>query len=289
MHWMLRGGLAALLVPLALLGAARPAAATQAIDGCTGVLEPDATTGVIVVDRPGVWCLSHDHVATLSSTNRRYIKIKASDVTLDCRGHRIDFAGGYNYPWAVDGYGQQRVTVRNCTVRGFNVGLAMGAPTLEQGDFLVEDNVIIGSDRAIEINGTRTIVRRNRLYDSGVDVPLVVSNGSAQVIDNLIDGVGDSPFVLWMNVYGHGEIRGNVIRNIPPGTDFSQNTNAIYVTQGDYAAVAPVWIRDNVLVGTQYNRAFSGGPEVRFANNIITGFTAVTNNGTDAGGNDVSP
>lgn len=286
---LLRGWLAAALVPLALLCAASPAAATPSLDACSRIVTPDAVTGAVVIDTPGTWCLDRDHAPVLTSANKRFIQVNSDDVTLDCRGHRVTFAGTYSEPWAISANGRQRIVVRNCIIRGFWLGIELDAATLDQGDFLVEDNLFIGGGRSIAINGTRSMVRRNRILDSIHEVPMTVSNGVVDVVDNVIDGVVDAPFVLWMNAFDGGEIRGNTIRNIPAG-GFGQLTEALYISQSAIGTHAAVWIHDNVLVGTTETQGIlCDSASTRFSGNLINGFTVASSTCTDAGENDITP
>ena len=268
--------------------APRIALATPGLDACTGVVEPDAN-GVVAIDQPGTWCLDRDHVAVLSSTYRRYIEILADDVTLDCRGHRLTFGGGYSEPRAITGNGHRRIVVRNCDVRGVWLGVSLAASSLAEGEFVVEDNTFRGNSRSIEVNGAHSVIRRNRIYDSSGEVVLVASNGGPMVIDNLIDGVSATPFVLWVIAYDGGEVRGNTIRNVPAGDMFNIH-DTVRIGDSGLNPGRPVTVRDNVIVGSPYTRGIAcESPTVHLVDNVITGVAEAYSGCTDAGDNDISP
>ena len=290
---LLRGLLPALLALSAFAGGARPALATPGLEACTGVVTPDAN-GLIGIATPGTWCLDQDFaVSTLSSTNRYFISITSDDVTLDCRGHRIEFTGSYAEPRAVKANQKHHVAVRNCDIRGFWLGITLHSSGLATGDYLVEDNLFVGNERSIEIGGNRSLVRRNRILDSVGAPVLVISYGGNDVLDNLIDGVATGQFALWVVDTTGGRIRGNTIRGLPPGTvDHPFEAINIGGSSPDSEPRMYMQVSDNVLVGGPLTKGVEclTHPSAKVADNVITGFTVpVDATCLDAGDNDISP
>jgi hypothetical protein len=283
----LRGlSLSALLAAASVAPA--PAAATPPYDGCTGFVEPDAT-GHVFIAQPGVWCLDRDHVAVVDNDNETYIRINANDVVLDCRGHRIVFGSGDQYPLGVDANNRERTVVRNCEFRGFDWAVVLQAPSVSTGDFLVEDNTFHGNGRAINVNGARSTVRRNRILGTVDEVAIQVGYGNNAVVDNLIDGVSGASFVVWLNADRGGEFRGNTIRGLE--ACYPGNTcDTVRVMGTPETPGISFSFRDNVLVGTERLRAVAcDSPAVHLENNVISGFPAENTGCTDAGDNDITP
>ncbi|MGH8028810.1 MAG: right-handed parallel beta-helix repeat-containing protein [Arenimonas sp.] len=294
-----RVALTPLLATLLLFASAalpRIALATPSLDGCTGVLhlhEP-ASEGV-VVDTPGVWCLDQDLVTDVDAVDGVIVMITvaAEDVTIDCRGHRIEFLGNADVSRGVSTFDyRHRTVIRNCDVRGFSNAIAAGG-----ADYLIEDNLVqasrpslYGDGTAIQGYGTGTI-RNNRIHDA---ISLGIgATDSAQVTGNLIDGVSGTSD--WSEAIGievqsadAAEIRGNTIRGLSSG-EASQIFGVIVDSQG---GSAPSHVIDNVLVHDG-----SIGPigifcpgQAHLIDNVIDGFYAPLVSGcVDAGDNDISP
>jgi hypothetical protein len=244
-----------------------------------------------------VWCLDGDWLATdLVEEEPMVVRITASDVTLDCRGHLIEYTGGDAFPIGVYTVaGAHRTIVRNCRFRGFAQAITVIS---RSGAFLIEDNVVESSRPGFSQQSTsiiglgRGIVRRNRVTDAR-DLGIGVE-GSVDVIDNLIDGVdGD----------GENPVHGISVNSalVPGGAEISGNT----LRRLDAAGVPPVgvslgWgdagrltIRDNVLVGdgAPGSVAFdcAGTTVARVADNVVTGYATLTSGCHDSGENDISP
>jgi nitrous oxidase accessory protein NosD len=295
---------AALVVALALgsLGATMPgtAHATPSKDGCTGILQvdPQAQVGVVVAT-PGVWCLDSDLASARDVPGGAYvmIQIAAADVTIDCRGHRLEYSGHSEFANGVvstDG-GAHRI-VRNCRIRGFSGGIHVSGTDY----YLIEDNVIEasrpmgwGSGTAISAGGQGTI-RRNRIVDS-ISRALAVS-GSALIVDNLIDGVTDEPNfsaiqAVDLQASSQVEFRGNTIRRLKSVYQSYNRAYGVQISQPLTEGPRHVDIRDNVFVmdGESPSTAILCIDGIgRYADNIFVGWQFHSSGCEDAGGNDVS-
>src|SRR5689334_8097736 len=126
--------LALLVLPLWLAGP-QAAHAAGGKDNCTGYI-PDSGMGIFT---PGVWCFSKN--VDYSDTSGSAIMIQADNVTLDCRGFVLDgsSAGANTLAWGINGAGAN-ITVRNCVVRGFKLGITIGSTP--RGAQLIEDNLL---------------------------------------------------------------------------------------------------------------------------------------------------
>lgn len=271
----------------------RAAVATPSKDGCTGVLQSPVTE-TILLDEPGTWCLDADLVIDGDTQITHLVTVQASDVVIDCRGHRMERQGdaeGYAYGVTSDP-GVARTIVRNCHFRGFSH--AIGVQSWD-GGFLLEDNSVAATrpvyeDSAAPIGGWgRGIIRRNRVRDAR-DVGIEVY-GDVDVIDNTIDGVlapeGEPAFGITVNAFSSRlAIRGNTIRGL------ASTTPAVGIRVG--VAQAMVEVRDNVLVGDgaagTIAVACANGASTRLVGNVATGFETLAADGChDSGDNDLSP
>jgi hypothetical protein len=287
-------------IALGALGAIAPgiAQATPSLDACTGVLHRAAgTTTPITIDAPGTWCLDQDLVESVDVVDSFFmmIAVDVGDVTLDCRGHRIQYTGAANQMVgvAVRGPELDRVTVRDCHFQGFSTALAFG-PTQ---DFLIEDNTVrasrpdsFGGNRAIDAWGAG-IVRRNRFHDSINRA--ITAAGASQVTDNLIDGVVDSPqssgaFGIEISDSAGAVVRGNTVRGLVSSAPNQVFAVAILNVGADKRTV----VADNVLIhdGATGPIGIYCDSGVRVSDNVIAGFFApLVNACVDTGDNDISP
>jgi hypothetical protein len=307
---------ATLVVALALcaVGSAVPrvALATPSRDACTGFLSMPAggSNPGVVLDQPGTWCLDHDltYDGVLYGANYYMVRVLADDVTIDCRGHRLVFAGqleNYYYSHAIIADdGPLRTTVRNCRIDNFSYGIFLGyVSEYATQAYLVEDNVVTGNglDHAdfggsvVAIYGFRDgTIRRNRVTGSA-GWGIFAGNG-ARVTDNVVDGLEDvngSPAVGIM-LYQPREslVHGNVVRGLRHNLDIA--AQPLYGMQVDavYGLKVHMDVRDNVLVGDAAagTVAFDcTAGAARLADNIVSGFQAFHTGCTDLGDNDVSP
>jgi hypothetical protein len=292
---------AALVFALAsgTLGAVLPrvALATPSLDACTGVLHHvPGSTATIMVETPGTWCLDADMVESVDVVDTYFamISVSSDDVTIDCRGYRIQYSGTASSMYGIGTLGQrQRVVVRNCTLLGFSTAISVA------GDgFVIEDNEVLASvppgflsGKAIDGYGNG-VIRRNRVRDS-INIA-IGTMGSTQVLDNIIDGVSASAnasqaYAIDIFNAAGAEVRGNSVRGLVssfPNQMIAMNING---SSGDTRTL----VRDNVLVHDGSMGPIGvmcSGSSARVVDNVISGFFApLVFDCVDAGDNDISP
>jgi hypothetical protein len=294
-----RAVLLALLGLLAFAGGTGDAHATPSLDACTGVLQrtPGTATPVVVTES-GIWCLDQDMVegADFVGSFFTMILVSADDVTIDCRGHRVEYSGSADLIDGIaTGGGWQRLTVRNCHLFGFGRAILTG-----NGDgFLVEDNSVHDSRPDYTGNSTSIrgygsgMIRRNRIYDAVCRA--ISANGSSQVLDNLVDGVklAACSYATGIDMYvpDGAEVRGNTVRGLDPLPEFSQH-KAVVVGAGGTGSRRSL-VADNVLVhdGSMGDIGVfcSSGNNVLVSDNVLSGFFAPTAGCTALVDNDISP
>jgi hypothetical protein len=255
------------------------------------------------IETPGTWCLDQDMVEDANGdtlVDHSMIAVDVGDVTIDCRGHRIEYTGAADsmFGIVVRGPGNNdRVTVRNCHLHGFSNAIAMG-PTR---GFLVEDNSVhagrpkaFGLATAIEAWGNG-IVRRNRIHDS-INRAIRVAGGS-QVTDNLIDGVSGTAqqsvargieIYDSMAVVRDTPVRGNTVRGLVSSAPNQIMALAIFSAPAGIGTE----VSDNVFIhdGSTGPIGIYCDSGARVSDNVIAGFFApLVNACVDTGDNDLSP
>ena len=298
---MIRGCVSASVLLIAITVGAlllpRIALATPSLDACTGVLHRDAGTATeLTVSAPGIWCLDQDMVEDMDDADGifRMISVDADEVTIDCRGHRLVFAGSADQSRGVATFGlHAQVTIRNCQFSGFSNAIAVWGD-----DFLIEDNVVrntvpsvFGNEKAIDGYGNGTI-RRNRLHDS---ITLaILAKGSSQVVDNLVDGVAETPGSsgqaqgIQVTQPVAAVVRGNTIRRLSSSAPNQMIGVVVAANVNDARTV----VADNVLVhdGSMGPVGILCDAGARVSDNTIAGFFApLVNACVDTGDNDISP
>jgi hypothetical protein len=281
--------LALALLLLAMLAAPRTAHAAQSYDNCTGTI----TTLPAVIATSGTWCLKADQSTAIASGNA--ITINSNDVIVDCNGFKL---GGLAAGTGTNAYGvyaasRSHVTVRHCNIRGFHVGVYLFG-----GDHAVEDSRFDGNTEfAIIIQGDGSVVRRNRVFDTGGSALAgawafgIDAYDSVDILDNTISGVvapsggNGKAFGIYTTNNLSGLIIGNGVRGLVK--DGSGTINGVF-NQGSNR----ITMRNNDLVGdgsvnsTALNCLSANG---RAMDNTISGFVTALNVCHDSGGNAILP
>lgn len=177
----MRNAIACLLAAVSLgflVAAPRTGEASETYHTCSGFIDSLPAT----ISTQGTWCLRKDLATALSYGDA--IEISANNVTIDCNGFKIGglAAGIYSMATGIYAWDRQNVTIRNCNIRGFWYGILLshGAGHLVQ-DNLLSNNLAVG----ISIEGGNSIVRRNRIYDTGG----TGIHGAADIIGNTVSGI----------------------------------------------------------------------------------------------------
>jgi nitrous oxidase accessory protein NosD len=289
------------LAAAALLWLAGDAAATPSLDGCTGYLDPvpgQAYPMQQVITQPGTWCLRQDLVVEYAAPGA-LVEIVADDVVIDCRGHRIERApdGGHTAAIYAQYLGPARAVVRNCRIEGFGAGIALGTTSQGGGGHVVEDNVLAGNQNGIEVGGSGSVVRRNRIHGTTYG-NAITAYGPAEISGNLVDGIhaqfGHEGGIVVVNPRGT-LIVDNVVRGLRRAPTANGPAIAVRIIEQTLYQVphAGASIRGNVFLGGEPG----GGLFMectdftsRYADNVVGGLEESTfNRCVDAGENDVTP
>jgi hypothetical protein len=277
-----------LLLVLALLWAApRSVHAAESYSNCKGFI----TSLPTVIGTPGTWCFNQNLSTSVTSGNA--ITVNANSVTIDCNDFKLDGLGGGA---ATNTYGIvdssfARTTIRHCNLRGFIRGVFL---TGTGGGHLIEDNRFDGiTYNAIGTQGNGTVIRRNRIFDTGgatsfANAPAtpIATDDSVDIIDNTIVGVAaTSPgtggsYGIDTEFNPDGSVTGNRVAGLV-------KASAGFVVGFTDNGSDRIILRDNELVGDSSN--FSVGMDCDVSNsrardNLISGFaTGITGCANDPG------
>jgi parallel beta-helix repeat protein len=282
MHTMIIRRLAISVLFLAGLSFQSSALHAETYQTCTGFIDSVPAT----INSQGVWCL-RKHLAT-SVSSGDIITINTNNVTIDCNEFKIGglAAGDSSQAVGIHAYQRQNITVRNCNVRGFFRGILLNGGA----GHLVEDNRLDNNlHEGIYVVGDNSMVRRNRVFDTGGYPEIAISRGMytqhADVIDNLVSGV----FASTADTAPHGiqstgsgiVIRGNTVRSL----GVAGNGTAVGILVTTSARVS-----DNQVINepvTDGYGIYGGGVSVTSCDrNLASGFaTAALFDCADGGGN----
>lgn len=235
--------------------------AAEAQDACVGQITAPGT----VIRTPGTWCMTKNESFRSSYA---IISVAAEGVTIDCKGFALTYVGPDQprYRGAIESQ-SARLTVRNCTFKGFGIGISVAPGTMQR----IEHNTFDRS--AVRLGGrsdpTSGVVRDNVFRNTGLQ-----TTGTFDIIDNTFAGVDpyDGTGGLWVSG-SQASIRGNRISGGPGMT-----------VHGGRAKV-----RDNVLTGTGAGTGIdcvlAGAYPAWLKGNFITGFATAHHACADAGGN----
>lgn len=193
--------------------------AAEGYSNCEGFIDSLPAT----LTTQGVWCLRQDLNTPISSGYA--IDIRTNNVTIDCNDFKI---GGMAGGAATSAYGVHAVsalntTVRNCTVRGFYIGVRLNGSGHVVEHNRVDANTYIG----IEVAGDAGVVRHNLVADTGGSSTAggyavgIKAGGAVDIIDNTVSGVFGNPnasnIALAYGISTHhltGTISGNRVRGL---------------------------------------------------------------------------
>jgi nitrous oxidase accessory protein NosD len=282
-------GLAFLILAL-LLGVSRTAHA-ETYSTCSGFI----TSLPAVIGTQGTWCLKQD--LSTAITVGSAITINTNNVTIDCNDFKLGGLAAGSATFALGIYAKNllNATVRHCNVRGFLRGVYFEGAS--GGGHVVEDSRFDGNTyRGMHVEGDGSIVRRNRVSDTGgttlaPDAFGIFTLYSVSVVDNTVSGVlattsaNGSAYGIYTSVNSGARVVGNDVSGIvKDGTGIAYG---IYNNSSDRIS-----LRSNDIFGD--GSAASTGLRCTNSNgrafdNEISGFVNGITGCGNAGGNDITP
>jgi len=157
------------------------------------------------IQSPGVYCLVEDVNVDISSGAA--IEILADDVVLDLDGHFVlNSARDPGTSRGIRASNQDRITVRNGIVRGFERGVEIETSYRSTGLHVLEELHITGCTLlGVHVHGAAALIRRNDVSDiGGVDTinahGISASSGAFRIVDNDVMGLSSSGYSFGVSV-----------------------------------------------------------------------------------------
>lgn len=281
-------GFALALLALAALASPRAQAAAS-LDHCDETI----ATLPAEISAPGSYCVLQDFAVVLETGVA--ITIDADNVVLYCHGHKIDNDGATSGTIAsgVRAVSQTNVVVRDCRFEGFATGIDLQGSS--GSGHLVEDSQAVNSRSiGIAVQGDGSIVRRNRVYNTGGSAVSaaaigIFTVGGVDVLDNtvttLLPTTDGSGVGIFANANPAGTIAGNRVRDVHNGTD-ALAVGIQMIGNGR------VLVAENDLVGapgTDSLGLFCSNPAARARDNAFSGWGGAIATCTNSSRNVVHP
>jgi parallel beta-helix repeat protein len=258
---------------------------------CTGFITSIPT----VISTQGTWCFKQD-LATAITTGSA-ITINTNNVTIDCNDFKLGglAAGIGTQAWGISATDRLNATVRHCNIRGFEYGIVFQGTG--SGGHAIEDNRFDNNtDTGIYVSGDGSVVRRNRVFDTGgstafADAWGIYSNDSVDILDNTVSGVaatagtGGSAAGIQTTNDLDSSINGNRIRGM-----LHAGSGSVYGVEnlGD----TRVTMRDNDLIGdggSGSNGVFCMSGTSSAQGNLLSHFQTAIGGCSNDGGNVTHP
>lgn len=273
--WMLLAGAA-----IGGAGGSWEARAAESYDSCVGFI----TSLPATVATQGTWCLRGD-LSTAIGTGAA-ILVNTNNVTIDCNHFKLGglAAGLSTLAVGIRSSNRANVTIRNCTLRGFNYGVQLLG---QGGGHLVEGNRLDGTTYiGVQVEGDGAIVRGNQIIDTGGGVGGgwamgVVALGSSEVVDNMIWGI--APAGTRNDTYGMAV--GNNTNGRVAGNRISGLTGTHQVGIRAYAPSSRVRIVDNSIESNGWHLYCDTASGGAIRDNVVSGGSSLGTNCVDLGGN----
>ncbi len=235
----------------------------------------------------GVYCLKQNLNVNLASGNA--ITINAGNVTIDFNGFRVNNqAAATNLAYGIFALDRKNITLRNGFIRGFNNGIYLDENAADaSSSHLVEGMKIADSGvYGIYVEGDRSVVRDNRVLDSGggpssfaVGIALQRADDGL-IFNNIVYGVSDPSFNYGIFAYLslRVEIVGNTVKDVDGGggTDM-----AIAIQNVVQALVADNRLLNNAAAGTGGIVDLNNSENIVCRDNEAGGFSATPYWGCD--------
>jgi len=274
-----------------LLTVPRIADAAASYDNCKAFI----TSIPAVIASSGTYCVNAD--VSMANVSGNAITVNADDVVIDCNEFKIGglAAGAGTLAVGIGATDRHNLTIRHCNIRGFFYGTYIHGSS--SGNHLIEDNRFDGNTEVgIEVEGDGSVVRRNRVFNSGGSTLLQDAFGiltlySVDLLDNTVSGVkalvggGGTAVGIQTNTDVGGVVIGNGVRGLAKdgvGKDYG-----IYNVSGTRLNLRRNDVVGNVTTGSV--GLYCESTDNRAVDNTITGFATATSTCNDSGGNVVVP
>ncbi len=175
--------------------------------------------------------------------NRRCFRITANWITLDCKGHKIDYKKGIGISvWAGSGKIVTGATVKNCVLTGNGIEIAESST----GNFI--DNKITDVRTALAIVDSSGNTFSGNIIENTSDAAIKLFGSSYNMFTNNIVKGSTGTWILGSGIYISRNSNNNkFIQNI-----ITENTMGIGISDS-----SGMTIKDNLIVGNNVGVEFS--------------------------------
>jgi hypothetical protein len=231
---------------------------------------------------PGIYCLKRS--LSLPLLQNEAIAIQADDVVIDLNGHTLEnFPGAAGRGWGVYGRNIRHATVRNGTIRGFEIGVNLENLSGESTGHLVERLLLDRSSLAgLMVDGASSVIRSNRVMRTGASphtYGIFAAGAGIHVIDNAVTDTVEAPGGIAVGITAYMAPGGVVERNVVSNAAFGPSRSiGIEVALGGRVAI----------VGNRITSMHSGilvapGNASLYMDNTVGGAIRPFSGGTAAG------
>jgi len=240
----------------------------------------------------GIYCLTSD--LSTGMTSGSAITIATNNVVIDLNGHKLGglAAGPGTYARGILAYQRKNITIRNGTVRGFVVGIALwdDSPfTTSQGHLVEGIRADLNTYYGIYVEGQGNVIQNNQVVSTGGTQTgatdaygIAVTGPGVRVLNNDVietkeQSTGSSYGIFLSNASG-AVVENNRVgsSSIGPGTQFG-----ILVTGSSLDAL----VSNNRVTGMSNGVYYAPGSVGKYRDNLTSGVTYPFTGGTDAGNN----
>jgi hypothetical protein len=246
------------------------------------------TSVPVTISVPGSYCLTGNLETPITSGNA--ITIAADNVVIDFNGFELTGSvGAYStFNRGIYSIKQSRITIRNGSVTGFNIGIFLDDPSpylTAQGNLIEDMSLDHNTFAGVYLLGRNSVIRHNRITSTGRGLfsnawaygirvsgsgMRIVDNDVAEVTSSTASGVGIS-----MQSADSGIVEGNRLSRIVAGNTFSYGIHA--------SASAGLVIRSNSISESQRGVYLIGGATGTIMDNATSAVTNPYYGGTLAG------
>ncbi len=232
------------------------------------------------ITKPGAYHFIKD--LSFTSPTNDAIKVEATNVIIDLNGHCLTAIQPSNSANGIECTGENRVTVKDGTIRGFQIG----ALFISSDYARLEDLLITNCGEAgISIDGcNHSDVTHNRVADTGAvptnvySLGINVSGTYGSITNNQIENTSQTDsanhFATGIRLTGCSDIvvNDNHVLNVEPSVPIhSGSSTGILLDRGSPSS--NIVVLDNVSVSAQTGFDLSGGSSGNYGDNVTNGVT----------------
>jgi hypothetical protein len=239
------------------------------------------------INTPGIYCLKQS--LSLQLVQGVAIQVQVDDVTIDLNGHTLANFAGSTVGWGIVGRNLKRVTVRNGTLRDFEIGVYLENRSGASMGHLIEDLVV---ERArlggIIVDGQHSVIRNNRIMDTGsmsFTYGIFAAGAGVHVTGNVVTGIVEASGGETAAITAYQATGGAVERNVVGNPAFGPTKSAGIVVSGGTSRIT---LAGNRIIKMRTGIQVPPGVAGLYVDNTVGGATTPFSGGIAAGATNFS-